>query len=1314
MAIVIKEIILSDTIEKFMEKVNFNFDQLMLAGGGPIGPQGNIGPIGPIGPEGDPGNKWYVGCTGTTAAIGASLYMGDLFLQKGNCIGATYPLGEVLEFNEITQIFVSTGLNLRGPTGAQGATGTSTGWGVYPGSDSGPGTVYNGTLNEGTPGPTASFVLMKGDAIGATNTDAEHPFYSKDSLYLGGLQGMANQVQVYQKERLPKLFVSPKTILDASVFSSNAGTTGAGLAGSGISFIREPLKNGNLYSPINQYSYSNIFIDDEMNLNITNFSDYAQAITLDSSVTNDINLMSKIGVKLLGGHYQPTSANGLLEVSESLETPLYPDTTGFFPAGGPGFHLRSTGSLNTGTISLKDTNQLRIISERVSGNSNLVDVAYWANVTTLSPNNKYRIGIGANAKYRDITSQSNDMPFIGSGAFDGSAVEYIGLGNKPTGNKAPTLSTFNYSTKDFVLIGNPNTYNPSNNLGTLVDKSIDIAGQIRMRYGASSPGQVLITSDSIGTAEWSPATSLGGWSNDSNCSTKIIISTNNQRFASFIPDTGIGYTRVDIPSLSGTGETDMYFGAYSMTSGNETGQQGHIINKRYQDPQSNGVLAISTGLLKNCPTDIFGRQMQGSSTVTPRLQVGAYGEIVIGNLAKTDDSISELGVINNVAGVGGINNLATGLLIDTFKIYKSRTTTQTGNIPPYHKFNRANIHLINNNVGDDPVESGDLINPLIKFTPNDTTPTGNLLSGDEWGFDSTTAFEVLRTYGTTNAGPGNIRFLGVGKSTKTANPVNAGIGDALPKNTSTGRGQVREVGSHVMMISDVTAKNKYNEVGKAYDYYEVNDLGINIDSISATFFNSVSAKGTRRYVYNKFDLNPWGTAASGWNNLNNNYGRFRGGRSGLLAADVVPEGYQLVDGIEVFNGNVGPSPWQIPGSGNRANHLNAWISPSAGVRFSPMNLSTPSTDAQTGLAWIDFNIDMGLIMEASNEAESSYLYGYYGVVRSLGGNIVEPYNPMDSAYQNDKVESLSKSFKVKHIKIQLNSNELGITSFLDNLDYSTRRDPLTGTNFIYENDPDSYQDIRNNSEQITKGIFYTDWYVGQVKAMNNLTGKGLSTTNPFDQSGATGPEAGRDTETSGALPWSQLTDNSGNVFPFKSDPSNPIQSQVPNMNFSTLGTDVKWMGHESSSFANSNKNATFMWRIYTQYSNNSNSDPFGCVLELYIVPSTSNPSLNNFPAAGLFPLVQEQSWQTIAEYNDSLQNYTTYSKYGYQQSQGGFYPTIPLMLSQYNQEALAGGGELNLEALLTNAMRTPEFYASHGFSLSGQSIVKWNKAKNQW
>jgi len=1050
-----------------------------------------------------------------------------------------------------------------------------------------------------------------------------------------------------------------------------------------------------------------------MNLNITNFSDYQSALTLDGTVENDINLMSKVGIKLIGGHYQAESAGGLLEVSEALKTELYPDTTGFFSAGLPGFHLRSAGTLNTGTISLEGTNQLRIISERVSGNSNLVDVAYWANVALLSPNNKYRIGIGANAKYKDVTSQSNDMPFIGSGAFDDSATEYIGLGNKPTGNKAPTLSTFNYASKDFVLIGDPNSYNPSTDLSTIVEKSIDIAGQIRMRYGASSAGQVLITTDSIGTAVWSPATSLGGWSNDDNCDTKIIISTNNERFASFVPDTGIQYTRVDIPSLTKNGETDMYFGAYSMTTGDETLQQGHIINKRYQDPQKNGVLAISTGLLNNCPTDITGREMQGTSTVTPRLQVGAYGEIVIGNLARTNASgLSELGVINDVAEDGGLNFLKTGLLIDTFKVYKSRTTTQTSSIPIYHKFSRANIHLINNNVQDDPIAAGDYINPLIKFTPNDTQINGSLMDGDEWGFNSTTAFEVLRTYGGENGGPGNIRFLGVGKSTKQDNPTDAAIGGADPTNDSTGRGEEREVGAHVMMISDVKAKNKYNEVGKAYDYYEINDLGIEVDSLSASFFNAgdptnSSGKFDKRYIYQQFQFSPWGTAQSGWNGLNGQYNRFQSSRSSSLNLSNIPIGYELDDNVRLFNGNTGSGPLEIPGNFNRPNHLNAWISPSAGVRFSPMNLSTPATEKQTGLAWMDFNIDMGLILESENDSSSSFSYGYYGIVRGLGSS--NDKLPTAPNYEAAKKDSTYKSLKVKHIKIQLNSDDLGITSFLDNLDYTTRRDPLTGTNFIYEGNADSYQDITNNSEQLTKGVFYTDWYVGQVKAMNNLTGKGLGATATFDTSGATGYEALRDTETSSALPWTQWCDNSGNIFPFKNDPSNPISSlpSLSDMDFATLGTNVKWLAHSESSFANSNKNTTFMWRIYTQYSENSFGTPVGCVLEIYCAP----PAHREETQDGLAILGSVVPWQTILEYNASLQNQDA-TAYGKEQSRGGFYPNIPQMLSNYNGSG--PNNKLNLEALLTNVMRTPEFYSSHGFSLSGQAMIKWNRAKNQW
>jgi hypothetical protein len=48
MPITVKELLLSDSISEVVEKVNFNFDQLILAGGGPPGIQGVQGIAGTI------------------------------------------------------------------------------------------------------------------------------------------------------------------------------------------------------------------------------------------------------------------------------------------------------------------------------------------------------------------------------------------------------------------------------------------------------------------------------------------------------------------------------------------------------------------------------------------------------------------------------------------------------------------------------------------------------------------------------------------------------------------------------------------------------------------------------------------------------------------------------------------------------------------------------------------------------------------------------------------------------------------------------------------------------------------------------------------------------------------------------------------------------------------------------------------------------------------------------------------------------------------------------------------------------------------
>lgn len=68
MPITIKEIYASDTISGAADKINYNFDQVILNGGGPAGPQGAQGVAGPAGPQGAQGAQ---GAQGTGGAQGS-------------------------------------------------------------------------------------------------------------------------------------------------------------------------------------------------------------------------------------------------------------------------------------------------------------------------------------------------------------------------------------------------------------------------------------------------------------------------------------------------------------------------------------------------------------------------------------------------------------------------------------------------------------------------------------------------------------------------------------------------------------------------------------------------------------------------------------------------------------------------------------------------------------------------------------------------------------------------------------------------------------------------------------------------------------------------------------------------------------------------------------------------------------------------------------------------------------------------------------------------------------------------------------------
>ena len=58
MALNLKQIFVADSDQIKLDKVNYNFDQLVANGGGPQGPQGIQGPTGMTGPIGFFGPFW--------------------------------------------------------------------------------------------------------------------------------------------------------------------------------------------------------------------------------------------------------------------------------------------------------------------------------------------------------------------------------------------------------------------------------------------------------------------------------------------------------------------------------------------------------------------------------------------------------------------------------------------------------------------------------------------------------------------------------------------------------------------------------------------------------------------------------------------------------------------------------------------------------------------------------------------------------------------------------------------------------------------------------------------------------------------------------------------------------------------------------------------------------------------------------------------------------------------------------------------------------------------------------------------------------
>ena len=153
MPITIQEIIASDTISQFVDKTNFNFDQLLLNGGGPGGPIGPKGPTGPGGGRGPKGSTWYEdiatstpGNNPNTVSPTATPFNKDYYLQFN---------GQVWEYNGTTAVWDITTIDLQGPPGAAGGGG---GFGLTIGSPviNQSNIRYNGPIGDNGTGANAT------------------------------------------------------------------------------------------------------------------------------------------------------------------------------------------------------------------------------------------------------------------------------------------------------------------------------------------------------------------------------------------------------------------------------------------------------------------------------------------------------------------------------------------------------------------------------------------------------------------------------------------------------------------------------------------------------------------------------------------------------------------------------------------------------------------------------------------------------------------------------------------------------------------------------------------------------------------------------------------------------------------------------------------------------------------------------------------------------------------------------------------------------------------------------------------------------
>jgi hypothetical protein len=328
----ILNVLQGDNQSTIVDKINYNFDQILSSGGGPQGKTGLIGPSGPIGPQGSQGvqgkmgpsgSKWFVQDTtpasGSISGNNPFLYpsLGDYWLDPDSADQ------DIWVFN-------------------------STGW-VYTGYGLAAGDIFQRITPINVAGGTGQSILIGGTAgnQSVTFSDASIQSYTPGGSAIDNLNYENSKLKLATRDGRNKIITFSRSDYDTGVLpNGNTGTTGS-------------INNPSIEWDIISYAPNNYF-----DISFLNPTGSISIKSLGSSSNSGINLLSNgeisaqstssyILLKTFGSQGTYFSSD-FLELGNQTSSPVNnPASPLFANTAGVGIGIGSGGFLQTGNSSRK-------------------------------------------------------------------------------------------------------------------------------------------------------------------------------------------------------------------------------------------------------------------------------------------------------------------------------------------------------------------------------------------------------------------------------------------------------------------------------------------------------------------------------------------------------------------------------------------------------------------------------------------------------------------------------------------------------------------------------------------------------------------------------------------------------------------------------------------------------------------------------------------------------------------------------------------------------------------------------------------------